>query len=462
MASSGKRKRSAAAAGVVSRVAGVLKQIVQPEERVVLALSGGVDSVVLLDVLARLSPRLRFRLETLHINHGLSPNATAWARFCKAVSRRYGIRARVVSVDVARGNSIESAAREARYQALFSARADHIVVAHSRDDQAETVLLQLLRGAGVKGLAAMPSIRTPRGAGPALVRPLLEVPRVEIERYARRRKLEWIADESNADIRYTRNWLRTAVLPLLAARIPAYRETLTRAARHLAEAGELLDELARLDLAAAAAGDGVRVDALRAMSRARAKNVLRFLIDARGWRMPAAARLDEGLRQALRAKAGARVALDLGSCELRRHAGTIHLLPRPAAPQPATPITWRGEARLTLPDNGVLTMARGRGKGLSAARLADAAVTIRRRRGGERMGLGDKRPRRTVKNLFQEAGVPPWQRERLPFIYCGDELAWVPGIGVDWRFRARAGEASILPQWHDGTLHPRRGSRIKP
>jgi tRNA(Ile)-lysidine synthase len=308
----------------------------------------------------------------------------------------------------------------------------------------------------------MPSVRTPQAAGPTLVRPLLEVPRAEIERYARRRKLDWIEDESNADTRFTRNWLRREVLPLIGARVPAYREALARAARNFGEAHELLDELARLDLAAAAPDDAVRVDALRAMSRPRAKNLLRFLIDARGWRMPEAARLDEGLRQALRAKAGARVTVDLGSCELRRHAGAIHLLAPGATAQPAAQITWHGETRLTQPDAGVLTMARGRGKGLSAARLADAAVTIRRRRGGERLKLEDKRPRRTVKNLLQEAGVPPWQRERLPFIYCGDELACVPGIGVDCRFQARGGEASILPRWRDSTLPRRRGSRIKP
>jgi tRNA(Ile)-lysidine synthase len=462
MASSGKRKRSAAAAGIVSRVAGVLKEIVQPQERVVLALSGGIDSVVLLDVLARLSARLHFRLETLHVNHGLSPNANAWARFCKTASRTSGVPARVVHVDVARGNSIEGAAREARYEALRAARADYVALAHNRDDQAETVLLQLLRGAGVKGLAAMPAVRSPGVEGPALVRPLLDVPRADIERYARRRKLEWIEDESNADTRFTRNWLRREVIPLIAARIPAYRESLTRAARNLGEAHALLDELARLDLATAAAGDAVRADALRAMSPARAKNLLRFVIDARGWRMPHAARLDEGLRQVLRAKRDARVVVDLGSCELRRHAGAIHLRPRGAATRPDVPITWRGEARLSLPDAGVLTMARGRGKGLSAARLADVAVTIRRRRGGERLRLEPARPHRTVKNLLQEAGVPPWQRERLPFIYCGDELACIPGIGVDCRFRARAGEASVFPQWHDATLHQRAGSRIKP
>lgn len=462
MANSGKRKRNAAAAGIVARVAGALKEIVEPGDRIVLGLSGGVDSVVLLDVLARLAPRLRFRLETLHVNHQLSPNANAWARFCRDLSRKLEVRARTVKVDVRRGNSIEGAAREARYDALLGSGADHIVLAHNRDDQAETVLMQLLRGAGVKGLAAMPFVRSPRESGPSILRPLLDVPRAEIQQYAKRRKLGWIEDESNADIHYTRNWLRRDVLPGIAERIPSYREALARASRNFGEAGVLLDELAQLDLAAAAAGDALRVDVLRAMSAARAKNLLRFMIDARRWRMPDAARLNEGLRQALRARVGAKVAVNLGSCELRRHAGAIHLVAVRTAAGDAAPIAWHGEASLTLADASVLTMARGRGRGLSTARLAAAAVTIRRRRGGERLKLDEARPRRTVKNLLQEAGVPPWQRDRLPFIYCGDELACVPGIGVDWRFRAEADEASILPRWRNSVSRDRRGSRIKP
>lgn len=462
MASSGKRKRSSAAGGIVLHVAARLSEIVRPGERIVLGLSGGIDSMVLLDVLARVAPRLRLRLETLHVNHQLSPNAGAWARFCKAASRKLGVSARVVKVDVARGNSVERAAREARYEALLGSRADHVVLAHNRDDQAETVLLQLLRGAGVKGLAAMASVRATRDSGTSILRPLLAVPRADIERYAKRRGLEWIEDESNTDVRFTRNWVRQELVPRIAQRVPAYRETLTRAARHCGEAAQLLDDLAQLDLAAAAVDDALRVDALRAMSAARAKNVLRFMIDARGWAMPDAARLDEALRQALRARAGARVAVNLGSCELRRHAAGIHLVARAAGVDAAEEVAWRGEARLTLPDASVLTMRRARGKGLSAERLAGAEVTIRRRRGGEHLKLDEARPRRTVKNLLQEARVPPWQRERVPFIYCGDELACVPGLGVDYRFRARGAEPSIVPEWSSGAPRLARGSAIKP
>jgi tRNA(Ile)-lysidine synthase len=425
-----------------------LKGVVLPGQRLAVGLSGGVDSIVLLDVLARLAARMHFRLEALHVNHQLSPNAAAWARFCRVACRGSGVRCSVVKVDVTRGNSTEAAAREARYAALIGSGADHIALAHNLDDQAETILLQLLRGAGVKGLSGMPLVR-PLRTHASIVRPLLDVSRVEIERYARRRKLEWIEDESNLETHYTRNWLRADVLPRIAQRIPAYRETLTRAARNASEAVGLLEELAGIDAATARAGEGLRVDALRALSPARAKNLLRFLIDARGWRMPDSARLTEAVRQIRSAKRDARVTVNLGSCELRLHRHEIHLRPaaKPASPDEAI-VSWHGEDEVAFP-TGVLTMTRGHGEGMSAVKLERSAVTIRQRRGGERLQPDERRPRRTVKNLLQEAGIPPWQREQLPFIYCGDVLACVPGIGVDYRFRAGHGEPSIAASWRE-------------
>jgi tRNA(Ile)-lysidine synthase len=439
-------------------VADCLKKVVKPGQRVVLGLSGGVDSVVLLHVVARLAPRLGFVLEAVHINHNLSPNAASWARFCRRQCRVLGVPCRVVEVDVARGNSVEAAAREARYRVFAATRADYIVLAHNRDDQAETVLLQLLRGAGVKGLSGMPVLRTlERGRSasrPAslrytsswVLRPLLEVERAEIERYAKRHKLEWVRDESNLDTRYTRNWMRHEVLPRIAERVPQYRESLARAARHMREAGKLLDELARIDFAAAQSEGGLRVDVLRQLSEERLRNVLRFAIDRHGWPMPDSGRLAEGARQALRARRDGQVAVNLGSCELRRHRDLIHLLPRGGPGGADAPLPWQGERRLELPQ-GVLTMARARGAGMSAARLAAAPVTVRRRRGGERMQLAENRPRRTLKNLLQEARMPPWQRESLPLIYCGNDLACVPGIGVDFRFQARDLEPAVVASW---------------
>jgi tRNA(Ile)-lysidine synthase len=432
--------------GLAAHVAAALKGIVLPGSRVAIGLSGGIDSMVLLHVLARLASRMRFELEALHVNHQLSPNATAWARCCRAECRSRDVRCRVVKVDVQRGNSTERSARDARYAAFARVKADHVALAHNLDDQAETVLLHLLRGAGVKGLAAMPAMR-PLDAS-CLVRPLLNVSRADIERYARRHKLRWIDDESNAETSYSRNWLRHDVLPRVAARVPTYRDALARAARNMSEAAGLLDDLAAIDARSAAAGEGLRIDALRALSSARAKNLLRFLIDARGWRMPDSARLTEALRQTLSAKPANRVAVNLGSCELRLHGGVVHLLAPGRPAEIRDVVTWHGEPELPLA-GGVLRMQRGRGQGMSAVKLGGAAVTIRSRRGGERLQPDERRPRRTVKNLLQEAGIPSWMRERLPFIYCGETLACVPGLGVDAQFRAESGEPSVTAFWSE-------------
>ncbi|HYH43041.1 MAG TPA: tRNA lysidine(34) synthetase TilS, partial [Burkholderiales bacterium] len=423
--------RSSAAGALLTHVAARMKPVVQPGERVLVGLSGGIDSVVLLDILARLETRLGVKLWALHVDHGLNPKSREWARFCRALCRSRGVPLRVVRVKLERANSVERAAREARYAALRATRAQLIALAHNQDDQAETVLLQLLRGAGVKGLSAMPFARREAGAAgarsPSIVRPLLDVPRSEIESYAKRRKLEWVEDDSNSDARYTRNWVRHEVLPGIEARVPAYREVLSRTARNLADAAALLDDLAGLDAARALRGDALSVDELCALTPARGRNLLRFLMAERGLRMPYADRLDEALRQATRARRDARLSVNLGECELRRHRDLIYLVPARAAGPAGDAVTWHGEREIALPSaGGVLTMVRGHGKGISAARLDGAPVTIRTRQGGERLQTQAKGPRRTVKNLLQEAGIPPWQRERLPFIYCGEALACVP------------------------------------
>lgn len=452
MASSEKSKRSKAAPrDLAAHVAAHLESLVEPADRLLIGLSGGVDSVVLLDLLARLAPRLRYELRALHVNHQLSPNAATWARFCRRICAERDVPCTVKKVDVERGNSTEGAARQARYTALHGARSDFIALAHNADDQAETLLLQLLRGAGVKGLAAMPLLKPPQPSSlmdPSIVRPLLDVARAEIEAYARRRKLEWIEDESNASGTYLRNWLRHEIVPRIAERVPAYRATLARAARHFADAAELLDALARVD-GGDAAHDGLSVARLKALTRARARNVLRHAVAEAGWRMPESDRLDEGLRQALVARRDARIEVDLGDCTLRRRGDTLHLVENRPAPVDAVMVTWNGERELALPTlHGVLAMQRKRGTGVSLARLQAQPVTIRARQGGERLQPAANRPTRTVKNLLQEASVAAWERDRLPFIYCGDALACIPGVAVDYRFQARPGEDSIVPAWH--------------
>jgi tRNA(Ile)-lysidine synthase len=450
------RKSKPGKTDLVSHVAGIIGDIVKPGDRLVVALSGGIDSVTLLDILLRISGKLRFRLAAIHVNHQLSPNASRWAAFCRELCRSRDVPLRVARVQVPRGNSVEAAARAARHDVFRGLRADYVVLGHNQDDQAETVLLQLLRGAGVKGLAAMPVVRKDEGGRSkeeggrrkAILRPLLNVPRSEIERYARARRLKWVEDESNAESQFQRNFLRREVLPVIARRFPAYRSTLARAARNFAEAGQLLDDLARSDGAGYGGEEGLEVAVLRGLTRARAKNLLRRFMASHGVRMPNSERLEEALRQAVMASDDARVCVDLGDCDVRRFAGALYLAPKLVPVPIRFRRPWNGERELELSElGGVLILARHRGAGIDAAKLRKAPVTIRVRQGGERLQPDCNRPRRSLKNLFQEAGVPPWRRARLPLLYCGETLVWVPGIGVDCAFQAR--RDGLLPVWRN-------------
>ena len=461
-------RKSPKSSTLLARVTVVLKQHVQRGDRLVAGLSGGVDSVVLLDLLKRVSKKLQFELAALHVNHQINPAADRWAAFCRKLCKQQGINCTVVRVTVPRGNSLEAAARTARYRAFAALPADFITLAHHLDDQAETVLLQLLRGAGVKGLSAMPVVRLERRGlrteddaeskakrnlspqspvlSPAILRPLLDISRQEIEAYARQRKLKWVEDDSNADPGFDRNFLRHQVLPVIARRYPSYRNTLLRSSRNLAEAAQLLDELAAVD--AQLTADGLRIAGLQRLSALRAKNAVRYFLACHGVLMPNAARLDEYVRQVLHGSRGTRTALDLGSHSLRRFSGELRLVAKTSTSPPGYARIWHGESRLALAElGGTLRMTKRRSAGISLKRLLEAPVTVRVRQGGERFRPDARRPRRSLKNLLQEARLPPWLRGRLPLLFSGTTLVYVPGIGIDPAYLAASGEAGVEPCW---------------
>ena len=436
--------RDSAAVVAVHRALGAaLTAHSRPGDRLAVALSGGIDSMVLLDALDALAPFFSLQLSALHVDHRLSPNAGRWAAFCADACAARGVPLTIHRVDVARraGQSLEAAARSARYEKLLDAEVDIVALAHHADDQAETVLLQLLRGAGPAGLAAMPLHRARKAADPSLLRPLLELPRSTLAAYAESRGLAWIGDESNADHRHKRNLLRLAVAPLLAQAFPGYPSVIVRAAGHQAEASALLDELARQD-----AGDveaGLRRAALSALSPARARNLLRWYLREMGLRPPSAARLAEMLAQLRIAAADARTRIMHDGAEIGCYRGRVVVHATDAGP---FALAWRGEKSVELP-GGILRFERTNGAGIAAAKLAAAPVTLRSRQGGERIQLAANRPRRAVKKLLYDAQLPSWQREALPFIWCGDELVAVPGIGVALAFQRAPGEAAWRVEW---------------
>ncbi|HEY7758811.1 MAG TPA: tRNA lysidine(34) synthetase TilS [Burkholderiales bacterium] len=410
-------------------------------------MSGGVDSVVLLDVLVQITRLQPLRLTALHVNHHISPNAARWAQFCAACCTRYGVPCAVadVQVEVAGGASLEAAAREARYAVFQRQDVDALLLAHHLDDQAETLLLQLLRGAGPRGLSGMPEVRE---AGVRILRPLLEVPRAQIVEYARRRRLDWVEDESNALLDFDRNYLRHEVLPRIAARFPGYRETWLRASRNFADVSELAEALARIDAEGALDGTGLRIGSLRELGQARARNLLRWFLMQHGLRPPGRERLDEALRQLLGQQPDAQPLVELGPASLRRHRGVARLVQHTEPAAASWQIAWQGEEALPLPNGmGTLCFDSALGEGLSAVRLRAAGASVRGRTGGERLKLAADRPSRTLKNLLREAGVPAWQRERLPLLFCGEAAVWAPGVGCDCRFAAAPGEKGVLPRW---------------
>lgn len=424
MASSRKPPRSNAPPGaspVEDALAAALARSSVKGAGVCVALSGGIDSVVLLHALRVAAARHAVRLSAIHVNHGLSPNARRWEAFCRALCERLRIPLAVRRVKVERrGRGVEAAARAARYAALAASKADVVALAHQLDDQAETVLFNLLRGGGLAGASGMAECGPLHGSTTIrALRPLLGTAREEIEVYARKHELDWVEDESNADEMLTRNWVRRRVAPLLAARFPRWREGLARAAAHFAEAQGLLS---------AGAPERLHVSTLERAPRAKAKILLRDFLRGAGVRAPTARRLDEMLRQLLEAPADARVEFGHDGLVLHRFRGEVRLGPATGS-------------------SGEVTYRQAAGEGIDAEKFRAGPVTVRSRHGGERMRLAANRPSRTLKNLFQEAGVPPWERDRLPLVYCGEDLVWVPGVGIAAGYRAGRGRPGLVPEW---------------
>ena len=370
--------------------------------REAVALSGGRDSMVLLDALVRRALAEQVIISAVHVDHGLSPNAGSWAAICREECARRGVALTVAKVDVDRtpGRSREAAARAARYAAIAAVDADVVALAHHADDQAETVLLQLLRGAGPQGLAAMPASRTAQST-PSTLRPLLDVPRAAIDAYALAFHVRWIDDESNADTRIRRNFLRHEIAPRLAGAFPGYPATLARAAAHQAEAAALLDELAKLDAGTAAAdiapfGLTLERDALATLSGGRARNLLRWFLRQHALAAPSAARLAAMLMQLANAAPDARVRLEHAGVELGLHRGRVVVHAPPSA---HFEVRWNGEAELALPP-GVLRWKPVVGNGLARSALDASPVVVRRRGGGERIQLAANRPRQALKGLL--------------------------------------------------------------
>jgi tRNA(Ile)-lysidine synthase len=438
----------AAPDGLIALADSCLARHVSRGERLTVGLSGGVDSVVLLDLLSSLREARAFALSAVHVHHGLSGNADRWAAFCAALCSARGVPLAVERVDVPRGEGLglEAAAREARRGVFARLPADFIVLGHHLDDQVETVLLHALRGTGLKGLAGMGEASGKVGTL-RILRPLLDASRADILAHAREQGLEWIEDESNADTGLDRNFLRNAVLPLLDERLPRFRDSLVRLARNAARAESLLAELAQDDMGPLGPGEPLPLDRLAALDEARQGNALRAFLALNGLAMPSEARLDEMLRQLFGARRDRQVRIDHDGAVLLKHRDRVSI-EEAELPPDAAPVEWRGEAAIAWPaGGGTISFASVCGGGISLARAREPGWTVACRKGGERLRLAPGGPTRTLKNLLQEGDIPGWQRLRMPLLFHSGRLVWAPGIGIAEGYLSDEGVEGLEPCW---------------
>lgn len=404
-------------------------QALAPAQRLLIAYSGGRDSHVLLHALHQLHHDIP--LQAVHIHHGLQSEADQWVAHCRCVCEALAVPLEVVHVQAqpGPGESPEAVAREARYQAFarLIKTGDMLLTAHHQEDQAETLLLQLLRGAGPAGLAAMANCMP--FAKAHLARPLLGFDQQAIAQYATAWGLGWIEDPSNQALGFDRNYLRHQLMPVIRQRWPGAAQTLHRAAAHQAQAQSLLNDLADLDLTALAnASDhSLSVAALRQLTSARQGNCLRRWLVQQGFGVPPQARLEAIITQVLEADVDSTPLVVWDNVQVRRYRDRLYAMAPLTPHDPTQIIAWDVRQPLVIAHLGITLQASD--VALQGLRLVEqtAPISVRFRSGGEYCHAGDKRPGKTLKKRFQEAGIPPWQRERVPLIYAGDTLVAVWG-----------------------------------
>jgi tRNA(Ile)-lysidine synthase len=410
------------------------------------ALSGGVDSVVLLHLLYQLQKTHHYTLKASHVHHGLSKNADKWVKFCEKLCTKLSVPLNVHYIKLPQKKSlgIEGEARRLRYEKLLQSKTDLVVLAHHEDDQAETFLLQLIRGAGVKGLSSMAHFDDSR----RLWRPLLNTSRTDIERYAKKHQLKWVEDESNQNIDFDRNFIRSKVLPILKNRFSYIIKVISRSTSHLAEAQYLLDDLAKIDLKSCLESHKykhiLQVKTLDKLSNSRAKNLLRYWLEINNQIMPSKDLLDELLRQVLTAKKDATIKIKLSrDFEIRRYKDEVYIVKKNLKGQKNYEFIWNGESEIILPNGSKLKFKKVRGDGISLEKIKGKKLTISNRKGGEFFKPDIKRPTKKIKQLLQESDLPPWERENLPLLYIGDELTAMPNFGVDIKFQVMTKELGL-------------------
>jgi tRNA(Ile)-lysidine synthase len=414
--------------------------------RYVIAFSGGLDSTALAHALVVSSPGIP--IVAVHIDHCLHDESARWSAHCEAFARELGIeyRSRVVTVQLESGKGPEASAREARYTALHAElqHGDWLLSAHHREDQAETLLLNLVRGSGPAGIAGIGAIRR---FGPGwLARPLLNTDRASLRDYVAEREVRWIEDPSNIDRRFDRNFLRHDILPRLKSRWPDIAARLHRSAAHAGEAASLMADLAEIDLdALGGVAEHLPIDGLLALTPGRQRNLLRHALRLLGLSTPTALQLERILKEVLPAREDAQPHVTWPGASVRRYRNGLYLLPEVLADAPLCGPISGHEVPLGA-GLGVLHFEPGASGGLSNG-LFERGLRLDVRQGGEEFKPKGHAHTRKLKKLLQDEGVVPWMRERLPLLYSGAQLVavgdlWIasdafsePGVAIRWSER---------------------------
>lgn len=434
--------------------------------KLAIAYSGGLDSSVLLHLAHVFSIKYGFELCAFHVHHGISHNANDWLAHCESQCRLLDVPFDAQKIIVAKTtkNGVEEAARIGRYAALGSLCRKHsvsvLLTAHHQDDQAETVLLQLLRGSGVAGLSGMDVENVaPNLLGDAklkMARPLLAFSRAELAQFAVQRNIFFIEDESNSDLRYARNALRHTVMPSLQKSFPGFQERLARTAHHAQAAQRLLIALAAQDLQDCQDGDCLDITQLRKLNPDRVHNLLRYWFGLRGVRMPSTAWLNEMLAQLLEAKDDAQLCVTHADCHIRRYRDRIFMTPKrdeTGLPVLPAPFRWNGEMQIVFSIYGGILCFELAEQGFDADWLRNQALTIRLRQGGERLKLAANRPTKSLKYHYQACNIPAWERMRLPIITADDDaVLFASGLGMDCHHLHDTPGQKIALRWQTDAL----------
>jgi len=420
----------------------------------VVALSGGVDSACLLTALSQWEASRSLPVRAIHVDHGLQPAAADFRIACEQMCRRLSVplTSIAVVVDTRGGASIEAAAREARYAGLARhlQSGECLLTAHHAQDQAETLLLQALRGAGLKGMSAMPICRAWHVGWH--LRPLLGVARRDLRRFAEQAGIRAALDPMNDDLRFDRVYVRQRLWPLIEERWPGAALTLSRAARHLAEAQELLDSSAAATVETLRDGTALSVTGLRLLSPAEQLNAVRFWLTAQSATPPSTAHLTEALRQIMAADSDHLPTIAWNDHALRRYRNRLYLT-LVHVPRVGEPREWAVGCGGTLPlGDGLGTLQwMAQDGGLDVERLP-GMISVRQRRGGETLKPQRQARTQSVQHLCQSLGVLPWMRDALPMLYARNELIAVGDLWQDARWCVAAGAPGVGCVWRDAPI----------